>query len=78
MQHSHRGSTLQGLRICLELRKAAYGSVIDQWITFAIVKRVEWLELDLDPWYTDSHKFRSEPLELASSRLPFRSFDTLT
>lgn len=42
----HRGPTLDVVRICFDLDKSSKGA-IDNWIKFAIAKRVQRLELDL-------------------------------
>lgn len=42
----HRGPTLDGVRICFDLDKSSK-SAIDNWVKFAIAKRVQRLELDL-------------------------------
>ncbi|KAH6802306.1 hypothetical protein C2S51_033752 [Perilla frutescens var. frutescens] len=42
----HRGPTLDAVRICFDLDKSSK-SAIDNWVKFAIAKRVQRLELDL-------------------------------
>ncbi|KAM7268283.1 hypothetical protein ACFE04_010449 [Oxalis oulophora] len=43
---SHQGSTIKGMRIVFDLKKP-FHKEIDKWIQIALVKRVEFFELDL-------------------------------
>ncbi|KAM7264416.1 hypothetical protein ACFE04_002099 [Oxalis oulophora] len=43
---SHKGATIQGLRIIFNLKTASYPE-IDKWIQLALAKNVEFIELDL-------------------------------
>ncbi|KAM7262529.1 hypothetical protein ACFE04_000212 [Oxalis oulophora] len=54
---SHQGTTIQGLRIIFNLKKASYAE-IDKWIQLALVKSVKFIELDLSGFeFSDAYDF---------------------
>ncbi|XP_059648955.1 F-box/LRR-repeat protein At2g42730-like isoform X3 [Cornus florida] len=78
--NSHRGQTIDELKICFDLEDSHDGRFFDRWINFAIEKRVRMLELDLSRQYLYSQLGYTYafPFWLLNLPLGFSSFDTLT
>ncbi|XP_027120617.2 F-box/LRR-repeat protein At3g26922-like [Coffea arabica] len=79
---SHEGSSLERLRIAFDLGGSyIYATAVDKWIDFAIVKRVQRLEVDLTAaagCYTCSDSVYTFPSWLLDLPSDFPSFDRLT
>ncbi|KAL3511238.1 hypothetical protein ACH5RR_030639 [Cinchona calisaya] len=78
--NSHEGSSLEQLRIAFDLGKS-YTTSIDKWLDFAIVKRVQKLELDLttvNGCYMCTDSAYTFPCWLLDIPFDLPSFDRLT